>query len=373
MFGFILISIITGMHLYVFWRMGTTQPFARRLSPRVQGIFGTALWSLFVAGRIFGHGQTGAVAQGLEFLGMNWMATLFLVFTCLFISELITGLGWVIPKTAPYVRVAAFMTGLILSGVALVQGMRAPEVTGYEVALKELPGDLDGTRIVALSDLHLGGLLGEKWLDARVTQVLAEKPDMVFLVGDLFEGHGEPIDPFLPALRRLADASLGVWVVPGNHEFHGRSNSAVTLVQRAGFHLLRNTAEVAVPGLVVAGVDDLTYLRRTRENTDPVMRALSGRPSGATILLSHTPWEAERAAGQGTGLMISGHTHGGQVWPFGYLVRQVYPYFTGRYQVQGMTLIVGRGTGTWGPRMRLWKPGEILRIELKGESVEPPS
>ncbi|MBP7297444.1 MAG: metallophosphoesterase, partial [Acidobacteria bacterium] len=88
------------------------------------------------------------------------------------------------------------------------------------------------------------------------------------------------------------------------------------------------------------------------------------RPPGATILLSHTPWEAERAASAGVGLMLSGHTHGGQIWPFGEIVRTAYPLLAGEYIVDGMTVIVSRGAGTWGPRMRLWHSGEILRITL---------
>ena len=82
-------------------------------------------------------------------------------------------------------------------------------------------------------------------------------------------------------------------------------------------------------------------------------------------MLSHTPWQAQKAADAGVGLMLSGHTHAGQIWPFGYLVRRVYPLFKGLYQVDAMEAIVSRGTGTWGPRLRLWQPGEILRITLQ--------
>ncbi len=94
-------------------------------------------------------------------------------------------------------------------------------------------------------------------------------------------------------------------------------------------------------------------------------RALAGRAPGATILLSHAPSQANRVSAAGVDLMLSGHTHGGQIWPFGYLVRREYPLLAGEYAVGGMTVIVCRGTGTWGPRMRLWHPGEILRITLR--------
>ena len=103
-----------------------------------------------------------------------------------------------------------------------------------------------------------------------------------------------------------------------------------------------------------------------RANGNVLSQALLGRPPGGTILLSHTPWQAESAASAGAGLMLCGHTHGGQVWPFGYLISIMYPLLEGRYEVGGMPVIVCRGTGTWGPRMRLWRPSEILRVTLHG-------
>jgi len=112
-------------------------------------------------------------------------------------------------------------------------------------------------------------------------------------------------------------------------------------------------------------VDDLTTIqRRTGQVSHYISKTLVGRPPGATILLSHTPWETEKAAKAGVGLMFCAHTHGGQIWPFDYLVKLRYPLLEGRYEVNGMTVIVSRGTGTWGPRMRLWSPGEILRVTL---------
>lgn len=223
---------------------------------------------------------------------------------------------------------------------------------------------MDGTVLVAMSDLHVGTLLGKQWLDARVAQVQAEHPDLVVLLGDIFEGHDDPQKELLQVLHRLS-APLGVWAVLGNHEFHGRDTTGASLTNIDGVRVLINSWAEVRPGLVLAGVDDLTANHRSGLGGDPISKALTSRPVGATILLSHTPWQAEKAASAGTGLMLSGHTHGGQIWPFGYLVQRVYPLLGGRYDVDGMTVIVCRGTGTWGPRMRLWRPGEILRVTLR--------
>jgi hypothetical protein len=119
-------------------------------------------------------------------------------------------------------------------------------------------------------------------------------------------------------------------------------------------------------GLVLAGIDDLTSLRRRPgEGEGNLDRALTNRPAGSTIFLSHTPWMTNHAAAAGVDLMLSGHTHNGQLWPFNYLVRTRYPFIKGRYDIEGMTLIVSRGAGTWGPRMRLWASGEISLITLR--------
>jgi predicted MPP superfamily phosphohydrolase len=134
--------------------------------------------------------------------------------------------------------------------------------------------------------------------------------------------------------------------------------------------VLRNEKAMIRPGLVLAGVDDLTSNHRSGAKIDLITRTLASRSSGATILLSHTPWNADLAAKEGAGLMLCGHTHGGQLWPFGYLVKRVYPLLAGRYDVDGMTVIVSRGAGSWGPPMRLWQPGEIIRVTLRAKKKE---
>ncbi|MFH1985856.1 MAG: metallophosphoesterase, partial [Pseudomonadota bacterium] len=348
---------------YVFWRAATVPFVDRHVSRKILIGTGVILWTVFFFGRVIGHGGTGVPAGTLEFLGMNWMGVLFLMFIPLFATDLATLFGFLVPRLSPSLRGCALSAGAVLSAIALFQGLRPPVVEKYEVSLPGLPDAMDGTVLVALSDTHLGSQLGERWLTARLAQVKAQRPDLVVLLGDIFEGHGPPEDRLIELFRHLS-APLGVWAVPGNHESHGGGDTG--LMEKAGFKLLRNRWETVRPGLVLAGVEDLTAIRRNGQGGDPISQALAGRPPGATILLSHMPWQAERAATAGAGLMLSGHTHGGQIWPFDYLVRGRYPLLEGRYKVDGMTVIVCRGTGTWGPRMRLWRPGEILRVTLRG-------
>jgi predicted MPP superfamily phosphohydrolase len=369
LFGIILISACTLMHIYVFWRAASVPLVNRHVSRKLLIGAGVVLWAMFYFGRVFGHGGTGALATTLEFLGMNWMGVLLLTSVCLLAIDLVTGFGFLLPRSAPSLRGLALVAGGVLSVIALVQGLRPPVVQSYEVRLGGLPHEMDGTVLVGVSDLHIGSLLGERWLAARVAQVRAQRPDLVVLLGDLFEGHGPPQRELLTVLRRLS-APLGVWAIPGNHESHHGRDTSMALVEEAGFQVLRNGWAEARPGLVLAGVDDLTSRHRSARDGDPISQALARRPACATILLSHTPWQTERVASAGVDLMICGHTHGGQIWPFGYVVRRVYPLLEGRYEVGGMSVIVCRGTGTWGPRMRLWRPGEILRVTLRAKEKE---
>lgn len=358
MFGVILILVVTLMQGYVFWRAAST-PFVRRhISQKRLFTLGFALWALFLFCRIAVKGEMGSLTAILEFLSMTWLAVLFLMSVALFTVEILTCFGFFLKKMSPNLRELALVVGGILSVIALIQGLRAPIVQSYDVYLAKLPRELDGTVIVALSDLHLGTVLGESWLVERVKQVQAEKPDVVVLIGDIFEGRGTPGNELLAALRRIS-APLGVWAVSGNHEYYGGFADNSALFEKAGAHLLLNTWVELRPGLILAGVGNLSD---TSEAEMMLAKSLAGRPSGVTILLSHAPLLA--FTGKGADLMLSGHTHGGQIWPFGYLVQQRFPLLEGRYEIQGMTAIVSRGAGAWGPRMRLWHPADFLRVTL---------
>jgi len=367
-FGTLLLAVWTLLALYVFGRAATMPWVVRHVPRKVLFAAAAALWASFVLAQTVGHDSQGAVFAVLESCGMNVLAILFVLAVPLFAVDIVTGFGLFARAKAPRLRGAALAAGGLLAVVALVQGSRPPVLREYEVRLPELPSTLDGTTVVALADLHLGNVLGEKWLGARVAQVEALRPDVVVFLGDLFEGHGRPVGQFLPLLKRFS-APLGVWAVTGNHEFYGKRGTAGSALEQAGFTVLHDRWVEVRPGLVLAGVDDLTTRRRAGNAGDSVDAALAGRPRGATVLLSHSPLEVTRAAAAGAGLMLSGHTHGGQIWPFGYLARRIYRYLAGRYEVDGMTLIVSRGTGTWGPRLRLWLPAEILRITLRSGAV----
>lgn len=366
MFFVVVLLVWAGMHIYVFWRISSVPSIARHVPRVVLWFAASILWICYIVARNLDHVGLKSTARILEIVGADWVGVLFLLLASLLAVDLVTIFGWLMPGLAPTLRGWALLGGGLLSVVALVQGYRAPTVENYEVRLVGLRAELNGTVLVLASDFHLGTQLGKDWLEARVHQIEAERPAIIVLGGDIIEGddYSSEIE-LLPSLRKL-HAALGVWAVTGNHEFHTETESGAKVLEVNGIHVLHDRWVEVRPGLILAGVDDLTSRRRHGGVGNSLERALQGRPPGtATILISHVPWEAETAARSGVGLMLSSHTHEGQIWPFSYLVRLAYPLLAGRYEVNGMPLIVCRGTGTWGPRMRLWQRGEIIRITLR--------
>ncbi|MEW5878585.1 MAG: metallophosphoesterase [Acidobacteriota bacterium] len=360
------LTVWSFMHLYTFWRLAKL-PWLATVPRWAWWAAGLLLWFSYPFARYLDrNGMSSEFARLLELSGAVWLGTLFLLVTALLASELLTAFGLWKAAVVP-VRTGSLALAALLSVVGIVQGNRTPRVESLEVQLPQLPRELDGLRVVQLSDLHLGTILREGWLSARLAQVQALKPDLVVVTGDLIDGNARHVERLLPLLKELK-APLGVYAVTGNHEFYAGLEASVQLFRDAGFTVLRDQNVEVRPGLVMAGVDDLTARRQYGINHRAVEKALAGRPPGACVFLSHTPWQVEEAARLGAGLMLSGHTHDGQIWPFSYLVRLSYPYVGGTYQVNGLTLHVSRGTGTWGPRLRLWKPGEITLITLRSPS-----
>ncbi len=358
--------------LYVSWRVASV-PWVRRHVPR---------WLVFAAVALLGAGYLAAraVRQAaspgasavLEVIGATWIGVLFLLLVPLLAVDLITGFGFFWRRIVPTLRACALGAGAVLAAIALVQGNRPPVVRDYEIALPGLPPDRDGTTLAFISDLHLGTLVGRNWLVARIAQIEALRPDAVVIGGDVLEGDDPSELAMLPLLGRLS-APLGVWAVAGNHEHHG-GGTTVRGLEAAGVRVLRNEWRELAPGLVVAGVEDSRRGWEPGSSANPIDAALAKRiPGVATILVSHMPADVERAARAGVNLMLCGHTHDGQIWPFRYLVQLRFPYLAGRYDVEGMPLLVCRGTGTFGPPMRLWHPGEILRITLRSMTYPSPS
>jgi predicted MPP superfamily phosphohydrolase len=246
--------------------------------------------------------------------------------------------------------------------------LRGPVVERVELHLARWPQALDGFRIVQISDLHIGPILDRRFAADVVERCNALCPDLVAITGDLVDGDVAIIGDEVEPLARLR-AAHGVYFVTGNHDYFSGADAWVARVEQLGIRPLRNQ-RVAIDrdgaAFDLAGVEDHhAHLVSSTQRSD-VPAALAGRDEcRALILLAHDPLTFRTAAQLGIDLQLSGHTHGGQIWPFNYLVRLSTPYVVGHHRRGAAQLYVSRGTGFWGPAMRLFVPAEITEIVLR--------
>lgn len=355
------------LHFYVFWRVAHLPWVAETIPGWALTVAGIALWASYVVARVLDARGHETVAKALEPLAATWIGLFFLLFSLLLAVDLLTLGGRLGGEHIPTLRSSAVAVALILAAAGTFIATRAPTVREVKVSLPGLSSEHDGLSMVLVSDLHLGSLLGARWLEKLTAQISALKPDIIAIAGDLADNDYARVEAMLPQLRQL-QAPLGVWAVTGNHDAYAGLKRMHALMRSAGFQVLSDESAEVLPGLTIAGVDDLSVPRPAMADpTDAIPHVLENAPPGALILLSHTPTGVELAAQSGANLMLSGHTHGGQIWPFNLLVRTRFNHVGGAYSVGKMTLIVCRGTGTWGPRMRIWRPSEIWRIQLRAQ------
>lgn len=255
-----------------------------------------------------------------------------------------------------------------LGALALREGTRRAAVRDVEVTLPRLPRALDGFTIVQLTDIHVGGqTIHRTFIEEMVATTNALAPDLVAITGDLVDGSVDELRAQVAPLAALR-APQGVFFVTGNHEYYAGVVEWMEHLPTLGLRVLRNervTVGNGTHSFDLAGVDDWSARGFPGHGPD-LGRAVAGRdPSRELVLLAHQPRAIHEAAAHGVGLQLSGHTHGGQIWPWNFAVRLQQPYVAGLARHKGTQLYVSRGTGYWGPPMRLGAPAEITRIKLR--------
>ena len=227
---------------------------------------------------------------------------------------------------------------------------------------------MHGTSIVQISDVHIGPTLGKEFLATVVAQVNGLSPDIIAITGDLVDGSVAQLRDHVAPLAELR-ATYGVFFVTGNHEYYSGAQEWIEELARLGIRVLRNEHVAVGPEghtIDLAGVDDWTSAGHEVGHGHDLPGALAGRDqSREVVLLAHQPRSATEAAAHGVGLQLSGHTHGGQIMPWNFLVRLQQPFVAGLYRLKDTWVYVSRGTGYWGPPMRVGSPPEITRIELQ--------
>jgi len=270
--------------------------------------------------------------------------------------------------------VLALSVTTAMSGYSLWNGLREVRVKPLSISLNKLPQSMDGFRIVQITDLHIGPLINGDWLRHVVAQVNALQPDIIAVTGDLVDGSVDDLSKHVAPLADLK-APHGVYFITGNHEYYSGVEPWCAHIASLGIQVLRNervsiTAATSGESFDLAGVDDWGSRNMPGEGPN-LTKALAGRDtSKALVLLAHQPAAIHEAATQGVDLQLSGHTHGGQIWPFTYLVYLQQPYAEGLHQYKNTPtqIYVSPGTGFWGPPMRLGTSAEITHITLRANA-----
>jgi predicted MPP superfamily phosphohydrolase len=251
-------------------------------------------------------------------------------------------------------------------GYGMASALGAPRLEQVTVSLGRLPAGLDGLRIAVVSDLHLGPLLGRSHTERVVTMINEQRPDLVAIVGDVVDGTVAELGEAVAPLRDLVSRH-GSFFVTGNHEYYSGAAPWVREFARLGVNPLLNQRTEIRSGdavLDLAGVNDVTG---DSEGQGPdYRRALGGRDqTRPVVLLAHQPVQVHQAAANGVDLQLSGHTHGGQMFPFHGIVVLAQPVVSGLHRFGDTQLYVTRGTGFWGPPVRVGAPPEITMVHLR--------
>ncbi|MEV8626268.1 metallophosphoesterase [Streptomyces sp. NPDC051079] len=339
---------------------------------------GTALFVLGLIGMplamMRGHGrrqQDRAAIVGATLLGGVWVLFTWSVLlgVLLRLTLAVVGLGDGQDRARVVTWAVLGVTAVLLAW-GYVEARRVPRVRRLDVTLPRLGAGLDGTRVALITDTHYGPLDRARWSERVCETVNTLEADLVCHTGDIADGTA--------GRRRAQAAPLGTVkatrarvYVTGNHEYYSEAQGWVDLMDELGWEPLRNRHLLLERGgdtLVVAGVDDVTAESSGLEgHRAHLAGALQGADPGLPVLLlAHQPKFVDRAAEHGIDLQLSGHTHGGQIWPFHYLVRIDQPTVAGLSHHGARTLLyTSRGTGFWGPPFRVFAPSEITLLVLR--------
>lgn len=273
------------------------------------------------------------------------------------------------PVTAPSRRLfvsravggAAAAVALGTVGYGTYGVLRGPRVKRVTVPLAKLPRSAHGYRIAVVSDIHLGPTLGRDFCQRVVDTINATQPDLIAVVGDLVDGSVKDLGPAAAPLARLR-ARHGSYFVTGNHEYYSGAAQWVRGVRELGLHPLEN-ARTEMAGFDLAGVNDVAG--ESEGHGPDFGRALGDRDTArAVVLLAHQPVQIHDAVKHGVDLQLSGHTHGGQLWPGNYIAELANPTVAGLERYGDTQLYVSRGAGAWGPPTRVGAPSDITVVEL---------
>jgi predicted MPP superfamily phosphohydrolase len=356
------------LHLYIGWRIAPDLPGVLQAWAFVALLVTSAvLIPLAFFGR---RSRNRATADRYSWAGMLALGlfSILLVLTLLRDVVLLLALPFGSAQLPAWSALAVPLLALLFTAIGLVNARRTARVREVDVPVVGLPAALQGFTIAQISDIHIGPTIKGPYLQAIVNAVNALGADAVAVTGDLVDGRVHDLALHVAPLAALRSRH-GTFFVTGNHEYYSGADEWIAELRRLGVQVLMNEHVVLRHDgahLVMAGVADTSaHHFDPRHRSDP-QRAITGAPAdaGLRVLLAHQPRSAEAAANAGFDVQLSGHTHGGQYWPWNLLVRLQQPYTAGLHKLKKLWVYTSRGTGYWGPPLRLGAPSEITRLRF---------
>lgn len=365
------LGLLVLLHLYIGWRIAPALPGL--LAPSLFVLLLLVIGALIPAAFLGRRAPDRAVADRWSWAGMLSLGVFAILLVLTLGRDALLALDalWPGPPLWPPLRDASAaavpILGAIGVGIGLLNARRTAGVRTVDVPIAGLPPALAGFTIVQISDIHVGPTVKRGYLQAIVERVNALDADVVAVTGDLVDGRVADLADDVAPLAALR-ARHGAFFVTGNHEYYSGAPEWIAQLRAFGLRVLLNEHVVIEHGgatLVLAGVTDFSAHHFDRSQRSDPQRAIAGAPpAAARVLLAHQPRSAAGAQAAGFQLQLSGHTHGGQIWPFNHFVPLQQPFTAGLHRLGSMWVYTSRGTGYWGPPLRLGAPSEITRVRL---------
>ncbi|MFI4929658.1 MAG: metallophosphoesterase [Burkholderiales bacterium] len=358
------------LHLYIGWRIASDLP-----GPLSAGVFIVAMVAsaILIPLAFFGRrAQNRATADRASWAGMLALGLFSTLLVLTLLRDVVLLLAWPlgIASLAAWSAIAVPLLALAIAAIGFVNARTTARVREIEVPVAGLPAALHGFTIAQISDIHVGPTIKGPYVQAIVDAVNALGADAVAVTGDLVDGRVHDLAIHVAPLAALRSRH-GTFFVTGNHEYYSGANEWIAELRRLGVQVLLNEHVVLRhqgAQLVMAGVADTTAHHFDPQHRSDPQRAMRGAPAdaGLRVLLAHQPRSAQAAAQAGFDVQLSGHTHGGQYWPWNLFVQLQQPYTAGLHRLQQLWIYTSRGTGYWGPPLRLGAPSEITRLTFVG-------
>jgi len=371
LFLIVFISLYSGLHYYLYLK--AIGALALDASGKAAlGAFFVLMVLTPILVRLAEHNGLDPLARLLGFGGYSWMGFAFLFFSLALIFDLYRLIIWLssfwfdLSALTISPRTRFFLPGIAALVIAVfgffsAQNVRLETLT---IATEKLPAQVNRLRLAFISDVHLGLMVSQERLARILAVVNQASPDMLISLGDLVDGQLNHVEDSMELLAKQ-DFPMGKYAVLGNHEYFVGLSNSMALISQAGFTLLRDEITSVAGGLILVGVDD--PIGRRLELASPLDEASLLMPlprDQFILLLKHQPYVNDKSRGL-FDLQISGHTHGGQIFPFYLLTRLFFTYARGLSDLGwASSVYVSRGSGTWGPPIRFLAPPEVTVIDL---------